>query len=146
MESFNRGALQREASSCQGQGTVPPDTSVLPQERESEVALDILRRYFEIGEHFDVAQAFVDQASAYLALGDRQQAINSLQLALKREREYPKVKTQAWSEFALLVATTQEQSLYEYALDVVADNAPSSTSFPVDVFVGLLPMLSSVTL
>ena len=103
-------------------------------ENHPDVALTLLERYFQLGEHFDIAQAYLDQARAYFALGQRERALNSLQRALRREREYPNLKTQAWSEFVLCVAVGREKSLYDDALQVLEENPPNSTSFPVDVF------------
>jgi tetratricopeptide (TPR) repeat protein len=99
-----------------------------------EISLALLDKYFELGEHFDKAQAYVDQANAYIALGRRQQAILSYQAALIREQEYPNLKTDAWSQYALLVATEKESELYEHALTILMNYEPTSTSFPIDVF------------
>jgi len=68
-------------------------------------ALGLLDRYFALGEHFDKAQAYLDQANAYLSLGETQSAIQSLQKSLGCQREFPNVKTGAWSRYALLVTT-----------------------------------------
>ena len=103
-------------------------------DRHPRAALALLDRYFALGEHFDHAQAYLDQANAYLSLGETQIAIQSLQKALGREREFPNLKTQAWSQYALLVATQHLKQLYGDALTVLEDNKPDSTSFPVDGF------------
>jgi tetratricopeptide (TPR) repeat protein len=103
-------------------------------ERHPTSALALLEKYFALDEHFDHAQAYLDQANAYLSLGETQNAIQSLQKALQREREFPNLKTQAWSRYAVLVATERLKHLYDDALRVLEDNRPDGTSFPVDGF------------
>src|SRR5690349_22700680 len=56
---------------------------------DPKVALELLERYFALGDDFDHAQAYVDQANAYLALGDVDAAIRSYESALERERAFP---------------------------------------------------------
>src|SRR5262252_2009580 len=53
------------------------------------VALDLLDRYFALGDDFDHAQAYVDRAEAYLTLGRVEDAFASYEAALKREEEFP---------------------------------------------------------
>ena len=106
-------------------------------EPHPDAALVLLDRYFALGEHFDVAQGFVDAAAAYLSLGKTEDAIHSLRTALDRERRYPNLKTQAWSKFALLVATKQLRAHFEEALWILSDyqsRIESRTAFPVEVF------------
>ena len=101
---------------------------------DPKAALALLERYFALGNHFDMASAFLHQAEAYLTLGEQEQALASLERALQRERNFPNVKTQAWSRFALLVAERKLEHLYDKALKVLEENPLRSHSFPVDVF------------
>jgi tetratricopeptide (TPR) repeat protein len=103
-------------------------------EEHPRVALALIEKYFALHDHFDDAQAFVSQSDAYLSLGETDAAIQSLQRSLQREREFPNVKTQAWSNYALLIATHQLKSLYDDGLRVLRDNHLRSTSFPVEQF------------
>jgi tetratricopeptide (TPR) repeat protein len=101
---------------------------------DPKVALALLDRYFALGSHFDMASAFLHQAEAHLALGEQEKALQSLERALQCERNFPNVKTQAWSRFALLVAERKLDHLYDKALQVLKENPVSSLSFPVDGF------------
>ena len=99
-----------------------------------KAALILLDRYFALGSHFDMASAFLNQAEAYLSLGELEEAIRALEKALQRERDFPNVKTQAWSRFALLVAERKLDHLYDKALRVLKENPVSSLSFPIHGF------------
>jgi tetratricopeptide (TPR) repeat protein len=98
-----------------------------------QAALALLDKYFSLGEDFDFAQAFLDQGTAYLALGRFDDALRSLENALNREREFPNVKTNAWSEFAMLVATMNIKAQFTKALQVLSENQGRLT-FPVEKF------------
>lgn len=103
-------------------------------ERNPTAALALLDKYFALGDHFDKAQAFLDQAEAHFTLGAEEEAIQSLEKALQRERDFPNVKTQAWSRFALLVAEKKLAHLYYKAMQVLQENQLHTHSFPIDVF------------
>jgi len=60
--------------------------------------------------------------------------IRDREKVLQRERDFPNVKTQAWSRFALLVAEKKLDHLYDKAMQVLQENPLRSHSFPVDVF------------
>lgn len=107
--------------------------SYLAQSRP-DVALTLLKQYFALGDHFDSAQAFVVEATAYRSLNHIDEAINSLRKALERERQRPNVKTQAWRDFALLIAEREIRSRFDEALTVLDEQAASSFVFPIDRF------------
>ena len=104
------------------------------QNTNPKAALTLLDRYFALGSHVDMASAFLHQAEAHLTLGEQEDALQSLGRALQRERDFPNVKTQAWSRFALLVAERKLDHLYDKALHVLEENPLSSLSFPVEGF------------
>ncbi|HXH50896.1 MAG TPA: hypothetical protein VNM47_16245 [Terriglobia bacterium] len=98
-----------------------------------QTALNLLERYFALGEDIHLAQAFVEQAKAYVSLGRIEDAICFLEKALRREDQFPQVKTQAWSEFALLVATKNLTSYFPAALQVLSEHR-LQLFFPVEKF------------
>jgi tetratricopeptide (TPR) repeat protein len=102
-------------------------------EKHPAVALTLLEKYFALGENFDLAQAHVDQANAYLTLGQFKKARDSLKAALAREREFPNARTSAWLEFAMLVAAREIRSHFDEALDLLLQKK-SQMLFPVDKF------------
>jgi tetratricopeptide (TPR) repeat protein len=103
-------------------------------ENRPEIALMLLEKYFSLGDHFDKAQAFLDQATAYTSLGRIEEAIWSLLKALKREQEFPNLRTQAWSSYALLVVSNNLKSQFEKTTQIL-DEQKSQLTFPVDKFV-----------
>jgi tetratricopeptide (TPR) repeat protein len=68
-----------------------------------------------------------------LSLGKTDEAIRSLRKALDRERQYPNVKTTAWSEFVLVIAAQKLESHFGEALQVLTEYE-SDFIFPVEVF------------
>jgi tetratricopeptide (TPR) repeat protein len=102
---------------------------------DPKVALELLERYFALGDHFDHAQARVDQAAAYVALGDHQRAVEAYELALVREREYPNLRTQAAIDLPFLIATRRMREHYDTAMRLVRQSSKDVVVlFPVDVF------------
>lgn len=99
-----------------------------------KAALALLDQYFALGDHFDKAQAYLDQAEAYLTLGQQEEAIQSLRNALERERDFPNLKTEAWSRYALLVGENKLDHLYDDALEVLKKNSVQPQAFPLDGF------------
>lgn len=98
-----------------------------------DAALLLLEQYFAIGEHFDRAQAYVDQAEAFLTLGEVDRALECYVHALAREKEYPNLLTKAYLELPLLIAVMERRERYGVATDVL-DNNRSRPMFPADRF------------
>jgi tetratricopeptide (TPR) repeat protein len=98
-----------------------------------EVALKLLDRYFELPDDFDHAQAHVDRATAFLALGRVEEAIAAYEAALARESVFPNLQTQAYLDFPYLVATRDIQQQYPRALELLQLHE-SRLMFPVDHF------------
>jgi tetratricopeptide (TPR) repeat protein len=98
-----------------------------------EVALRLLEHYFALDDKFDHAQAFVDRATAYLAMGNIESAIQAYEDALARENEFPNLQTQANLDLPFLIASRGIDHLYERALQLLT-NSQSRLAFPVDHF------------
>lgn len=88
-------------------------------EKYPEVALDLLDRFFSLAEPFDEAQARSTQARAFAALGRDEDAVGSYRLALEAERVMPFIRTDAWLDFAVMVATRKLNNLYQEAQDLL---------------------------
>ena len=91
--------------------------------RYPQVALELLNKFFALDSNsIFSAEAFLHEAQAHLALGAKQKAIESFQKALQREREFPNVVTNAWSEYGLLVATENMLELFDDVLKVLQEH------------------------
>jgi tetratricopeptide (TPR) repeat protein len=97
------------------------------------VALQLLERYFAIGEKVLWAQAYCDQARAFLALGRLDDAITSYEKALEREAEFPNVITQAYIELPFLIAIRHLGERFDRAAQILQDNE-SRPTFTVERF------------
>jgi tetratricopeptide (TPR) repeat protein len=98
-----------------------------------DVALRLLDHYFVLPNDFDHAQAHVDRATAYLALGRVADALAAYEDALLRESAFPNLKTEAYIAFPFLVATRNVQEQYVRALELLLEHK-SRLMFPVDHF------------
>jgi tetratricopeptide (TPR) repeat protein len=98
-----------------------------------EVALELLGRYFSLKDDFDHAQAHVDRATALLALGRVNEAVESYNAALTREDEFPNLQTQAYLDLPYIIATRAIREQYGYAMQLLEKHRGRLT-FPVDHF------------
>ncbi|MBP6003569.1 MAG: hypothetical protein KA746_09070 [Pyrinomonadaceae bacterium] len=98
------------------------------------VALRLLQEYFKLGEsNFALAQAYVDQAAAYEALGEIDLAIQSYESALERENEFPTSITRAYLELPELILKEDRREHYHQALSVL-EKYSNHPKFPIDRF------------
>jgi len=97
------------------------------------IALQLLERYFGLGEKFDWAQAYCDQANALLSLGRIDDAITSYESALQREAEFPQLQTQAYIELPFLIATRSLHEKFDRAVQVLLEHE-ARLMFPIDRF------------
>ncbi|MBN2448116.1 MAG: hypothetical protein JXO22_15405 [Phycisphaerae bacterium] len=97
------------------------------------VALDLLERFFDLGETFDLAQAYCDKATALLTLRDIAGAIESYEAALRREDAYPQVQTNAYLALACLIVRQRLTARYAQALELLQQHR-DNLLFPVQVF------------
>ncbi len=92
----------------------------------------LLDRYFALKDDFDHAQAYVDRATALLALGRVEEAIESYTAALAREAVFPNLQTQAYLELPYLIATRGLRQKYDDAMEILEKYRARLTS-PVGV-------------
>ncbi|MGG6463671.1 hypothetical protein [Solilutibacter silvestris] len=98
-----------------------------------DVALQLLDQYFALGDHFDIAQAHVDRATAYLALGDLEAAILSYEQAVAREEVFPRLRTGASIDLPYLIALNGITDRFDQALAMLT-GPTDSLMFPVALF------------
>lgn len=98
-----------------------------------EIALRLLEQYFALGDDFDIAQAHVDRATAFLHLNQLNSAILAYEAALTREANYPKLQTRAYIELPFLIATERLSQFYSRALSLL-DTHKHRLMFPRDHF------------
>ncbi len=101
-----------------------------------EVALQLLDRYFALKDDFDHAQAYVDRATALLALGRVNEAIESYNAALAREAEFPNLQTPAYLDLPYLIATRGIREKYDDGIQALEKYKArlSPVAFPADRF------------
>ena len=97
------------------------------------IALELLDRYFSLGDHFDHAQAHVDRATAHLALGDMESAIHSYEAAVERELAFPNLRTGASLDLPYLIAVNGIVGRFEQAMEMLS-GSEDGLMFPVDRF------------
>ena len=97
------------------------------------VALELLDRYFELGDDFDHAQAHVDSATAYLSLGQIEDGVQSYEAALEREKVFPNVRTGAYLDLPYHIALLGLSDRYDQAISMLSD-AAERLMFPVEHF------------
>lgn len=102
-------------------------------ETHPKVALQLLDRYFLLGDNFDNALAHEVRAKAYLALDRTEDAIAAYEAALQCEVERPSVLSQASLDFHYLVAVRGLVPHFKRALEVLA-KLPDPVAFPVSRF------------
>ena len=98
-----------------------------------EVAPELLDHYFSMTDKFDHAQAHFDRATALKALGRIEEAADAYEAALAREVEFPNLRTQAYPELAVLVASEGLRDRSARAIAVLDEHADQPT-FPVEHF------------
>jgi hypothetical protein len=98
-----------------------------------DVALRLLDQYFASGEHFDMAQAYVDRATAYLCLGQLASAVLAYEAALAREASHPHSQTQAYLELPFLVAKERLSQHYDRAMALL-EMHKNRITFPIERF------------
>jgi tetratricopeptide (TPR) repeat protein len=97
------------------------------------VALRLLDEYFKLEDDFDHAQAYVDRAMAYLALGQLDHAVKAYEAALTKESEGRGVRTVAYIDYPFLIVSNGLKELYEGCLTVL-ETHQKRLMFPLDHF------------
>ena len=98
-----------------------------------EVALDLLNQYFELNNPFNRAQAYCDRASAYIALGKLEEALDAYKSALEEESVVTNILTEAYIALPMLVA---QNKMVKYVAEAneILDKHKDRPVWPVEHF------------
>jgi tetratricopeptide (TPR) repeat protein len=102
-------------------------------EKQPEIALQLLARYFAQEDRFDEAQAHVDRATAFTTLGRLDDAVAAYEDALVAETRMPNLLTEAGIELPYLIAVATLTKRYDRALNVLKKSL-RHVAFPVQAF------------
>jgi tetratricopeptide (TPR) repeat protein len=100
---------------------------------EPDVALRLLDQYFALNDNSDHAQAHVDRATAFLALGNIEAAVSAYEAALAHEAEFPSRRSRAQLDLPYLIARKSLSAYYDRALELL-EKRKEDLMFPVDHF------------
>jgi tetratricopeptide (TPR) repeat protein len=103
------------------------------RETRPEIALELLDRYFQLGDHFDTALAHEHRAVAFLTQRKVPEAIDAYIAALEQEKTRPNVRTQAAVDLPFFIAASGVRAKFQLALELLASSEQFLT-FPVDFF------------
>jgi len=98
-----------------------------------EASLKLLEQYFELPNNAEHSQAYVDRATACLALGRIVQAVEAYEAAVASEEKRPELQTQAHLELPFTIASHKIDERYDRALEVL-EKYQERNLFPVDFF------------
>lgn len=88
-------------------------------ESHPEVALDLVRRFFELSAPFTPAMALEVKAMALAKLGKLDEAVLAFQEVLEAEESLPNVRTNAFAEMAQLVVTHRLAQYHDRVLEIL---------------------------
>lgn len=99
------------------------------------VALELLERFFQCADKADFCLGFYKRSLAYVALGEFEPAVLSLEQAIQHEKAHPGILTPAAIDLPFLVATAGLRKHYELASAVLAERkSQAPLLFPEERF------------
>ena len=102
-------------------------------EKYPEIALELLDKFFELNEPFDLAQAYCDKAAALHNLGNAEEAIESYKQALKFEKNQGTAQTQAYLSLPMLFVEHDTKQHFEFGIELLNEYV-GRLMFPIDYF------------
>ena len=98
------------------------------------VALAMVDRYLNQGGDISLASAHAIRADAHLSLGNVTEAVDAYETALKREQEFPNLRTRAFIDLPKLIVDLELTDRYPRALELLEEAKPQIV-FAVDRYV-----------